>query len=270
MSEAILIGIDEGTTAVKVGSFDLQLRPLARARREIATNHPTPGLVEQDPEEILEAVVDAVAEVLAATPERASSRLAVRESAFEQRLTSAPAATPSGERRGGEQRGQGQGGGAEGAGGEQGRTVNGARARPKPLSGREDAERAFLALCIASPDDGAQMLASVDIDEHFSSELLRRAAGEMARKDAAFLSKRSLFAHTVIVKVRYRGFYTVTRTESKKRPTCDPDELAARAVSLLERTEAGTRPVRLLGVSLHGLTDSPSAAPGAQLPLLPE
>jgi glycerol kinase len=70
MSEAILIGIDEGTTAVKVGSFDLQLRPLAQARREIATSHPAPGLVEQDPEEILEAVVDAVAEVLAATPER--------------------------------------------------------------------------------------------------------------------------------------------------------------------------------------------------------
>jgi glycerol kinase len=70
MSEAILIGIDEGTTAVKVGSFDLRLRPLAQARREIATSHPAPGLVEQDPEEILEAVVAAVAEVLAATPGR--------------------------------------------------------------------------------------------------------------------------------------------------------------------------------------------------------
>ncbi|HEY1834317.1 MAG TPA: FGGY family carbohydrate kinase [Solirubrobacteraceae bacterium] len=70
MSEAMLIGIDEGTTAVKVGSFDLGLAPLAQARREISTSHPAPGLVEQDPEEILEAVVDAVAEVLAATPER--------------------------------------------------------------------------------------------------------------------------------------------------------------------------------------------------------
>jgi glycerol kinase len=70
MSEAMLIGIDEGTTAVKVASFDLGLAPLAQARREIATSHPAPGLVEQDPEEILEAVVDAVAEVLAATPER--------------------------------------------------------------------------------------------------------------------------------------------------------------------------------------------------------
>jgi len=44
------------------------------------------------------------------------------------------------------------------------------------LSRREDAERAFLALCIASPEAGAQALASLDVDEHFDSELLRRAA----------------------------------------------------------------------------------------------
>jgi DNA primase len=108
----------------------------------------------------------------------ASSRLAVRESAFEQRLTSAPAApaaAASGERRGGEQQRQG--------GGEREWPNNGAGARPKPLSGREDAERAFLALCIASPDDGAQMLASVDIDEHFSSDLLRRAATRLRAGD---------------------------------------------------------------------------------------
>ncbi len=44
------------------------------------------------------------------------------------------------------------------------------------LSGREDTERAFLALCIASPEEGARALASIDVDEHFASELLRRAA----------------------------------------------------------------------------------------------
>jgi DNA primase len=44
------------------------------------------------------------------------------------------------------------------------------------LSRREETERAFLALCIASPDEGAQALASIDVDEHFASELLRRAA----------------------------------------------------------------------------------------------
>jgi DNA primase len=108
----------------------------------------------------------------------ASSRLAVRESAFEQRLTSAPAAAPSGERGGADRRGAGQQ-----AGEERERPVNGARAANKPLSGREDAERAFLALCIASPDDGAQMLASVDVDEHFSSDLLRRAARRLRSGD---------------------------------------------------------------------------------------
>jgi DNA primase len=107
----------------------------------------------------------------------ASSRLAVRESAFEQRLTSAPAATPSGERGGGDRGAAGQGGA------ERERPANGARAASKPLSRREDAERAFLALCIASPDDGAQMLASVDVEEHFSSGLLRRAAKRLRAGD---------------------------------------------------------------------------------------
>jgi DNA primase len=44
------------------------------------------------------------------------------------------------------------------------------------LSRREEPERAFLALCIASPEEGARALASLDVDEHFASELLRRAA----------------------------------------------------------------------------------------------
>jgi hypothetical protein len=43
-------------------------------------------------------------------------------------------------------------------------------------SRREDTERAFLALCIASPEEGRQALDSLDVEEHFASELLRRAA----------------------------------------------------------------------------------------------
>src|SRR6202043_1521048 len=49
---------------VKVALFDCQLRAVADARRAVAVTHPRPGWVEQDPELILEAVVDAVAEVL--------------------------------------------------------------------------------------------------------------------------------------------------------------------------------------------------------------
>jgi glycerol kinase len=60
-----LLGIDEGTSAVKAVLYDADLRPLREARREKALAHPRPGWVEQDPEEVLAAVADAVAEVLA-------------------------------------------------------------------------------------------------------------------------------------------------------------------------------------------------------------
>ena len=38
--------------------------------------------------------------------------------------------------------------------------------------------------------------------------------------------------------------------------TADADNIAARAVKLLEKTEAGPRPVRLLGVSVHNFGDA--------------
>lgn len=64
MTSGLLLGIDEGTTAVKAALFDHELRPVAEARRPVATVTPGAGLVEQDPELVLEAVLDAVAEVL--------------------------------------------------------------------------------------------------------------------------------------------------------------------------------------------------------------
>ena len=47
---------------------------------------------------------------------------------------------------------------------------------PTGLSRREETERTFLALCIASPEEGEQALESMNVDEHFTSELLQRAA----------------------------------------------------------------------------------------------
>jgi glycerol kinase len=64
VSSGLLLGIDEGTTAVKAALFDVELRAVAEARRPVPITHPRPGWVEQDPELIVEAVVDAVAEVL--------------------------------------------------------------------------------------------------------------------------------------------------------------------------------------------------------------
>ncbi len=60
----LLLGIDEGTSAVKAVLYDTDLRPVAEARREKPLTHPRPGWVEQDPEAVMVAVVDAVAELL--------------------------------------------------------------------------------------------------------------------------------------------------------------------------------------------------------------
>ncbi|HEY2718954.1 MAG TPA: DNA primase [Solirubrobacteraceae bacterium] len=102
-----------------------------------------------------------------------SSRLAVKDSVFEQRLT-APPSRPSDERRSVPTGAVGERPAANGVG---------ARGRARTLSGREDTERAFLALCIASPEEGATMLANIDIDEDFSSDLLRRVARHLASGD---------------------------------------------------------------------------------------
>jgi glycerol kinase len=64
----LILGIDEGTTAVKAALFDEQLRPVRDARRDKRMRHPQPGWDEQDGEEVLAAVVDAVAELLADPP----------------------------------------------------------------------------------------------------------------------------------------------------------------------------------------------------------
>ena len=60
----LLLGVDEGTTGVKAALFDEQLRPVREARRDKVNRHPKPGWVEQDGEEVLQAVVEAVAELL--------------------------------------------------------------------------------------------------------------------------------------------------------------------------------------------------------------
>jgi DNA polymerase-4 len=93
----------------------------------------------------------------------------------------------------------------------------------------------------------------------FASDLtdlleIRRNVDEMARGAAAWLARQSLMCRTVTIKVRYSDFTTITRSHTSAA-TRDPDDIAQRAVQLLEKTEAGERPVRLLGASVHNLVD---------------
>jgi DNA primase len=98
-----------------------------------------------------------------------SGRLALPERLAETLLASSSA--PSGQGREARRPArQGRGSGADRP------AAAGAPARAVDPTRREDTEREFLALCIASPQEGARALNSLDVDEHFASELLRRAA----------------------------------------------------------------------------------------------
>ena len=72
--------------------------------------------------------------------------------------------------------------------------------------------------------------------------------GRLAERVAGGLAKRELGARTVTLKVRYGDFTTVTRSRTLALPTADAAELAEVARRLLRHSEAGRRPVRLLGV----------------------
>ena len=106
-----------------------------------------------------------------------SSRLALPESLAEQLLSARGAGNPG---RPGElrpaRRPEGQ---------EQGQPVRNGGARPRLGVRGEDPERAFLAFCIASPQEGAQALRGLDVENDFSSDLLLRAARRLRDGDLA-------------------------------------------------------------------------------------
>jgi DNA polymerase-4 len=96
---------------------------------------------------------------------------------------------------------------------------------------------------------------------------IREEIEAMARHSAAGLERRSLLCRTVTIKVRYSDFTTITRSHTKLPAARDAEDIAARAVALLDRTEAGRRAVRLLGVSVHNLVDPSESSGDPPLPL---
>jgi len=90
---------------------------------------------------------------------------------------------------------------------------------------------------------------------------MRAEVERLARRVAASLAKKSLYARAVTLKLRYGDFTTVTRSHTGDRPSRDPEEFAARAVALLGRTDAARRSVRLLGVGSHGLVAEAESHP---------
>ena len=88
-----------------------------------------------------------------------------------------------------------------------------------------------------------------------SPEAMREQLGLLAGKLAGQLRERGLQARTLTIKVRYSDFSQVTRSCTERGAFDSAELMVSRIARLLEKTEAGQRPVRLLGVSLSGLDE---------------
>jgi DNA polymerase-4 len=106
----------------------------------------------------------------------------------------------------------------------------------------------------AAKSHGAERTYADDVRD---VETMAQQVARLAAISADWLERKGLWARTVTVKVRYDDFTTVTRSQSCTPAVRTPDTLSALACTLLWKTEARTRPVRLLGVSVHNLVDHP-------------
>ena len=84
----------------------------------------------------------------------------------------------------------------------------------------------------------------------------RKKLLSLATRVAKRLRGYGLAGKTVTLKVKYYDFVQVTRSITFAEPTDDNRKIFHACCDLLNKTEVGRRPVRLLGISLSQLSDS--------------
>ncbi len=97
--------------------------------------------------------------------------------------------------------------------------------------------------------------------------VLAEHLADLVRDLASELQRQALAAGQVALRLRYADQVTATRSHSLGAPTASAGEIQAVAARLLDRTQAGSRPVRTLGVQLLRL--APAGEADRQLDLFP-
>jgi len=68
------------------------------------------------------------------------------------------------------------------------------------------------------------------------------------------MNKYKAFGSTVTLKVKFHDFQSITRSFTPEYPLNKADEIMNHIWNLVSKTEAGRKPLRLLGISLSGLS----------------
>jgi DNA polymerase-4 len=105
---------------------------------------------------------------------------------------------------------------------------------------------------------GQETTFETDIDDRRTMlETLERLAGRIS----VSLKKRNLNGRTVTLKVRYADFSLITRRLTVNALLQTRDEIMEHIPALLDRTEAGPRKIRLLGLTISSFTDEEEEKP---------
>jgi DNA polymerase-4 len=120
------------------------------------------------------------------------------------------------------------------------------------------------------PVEPHQPAKSIGGEETFSEDLrneqaLNRELLSLATRVARRIRRHGLTGKTVTLKVKYSDFKLLTRSVTLQTPTNDAARIYATCGELLAKTEAGKRPVRLLGIYLSRLSPG---LPAGQMSLL--
>lgn len=85
-------------------------------------------------------------------------------------------------------------------------------------------------------------------------EAVKKEILSLANKVGRRMRRESVTGKTVTLKVKYNDFKQITRAETLQKSTDDGFEIYSTASRLLQKTQVGKRPVRLLGISLSQLS----------------
>lgn len=104
----------------------------------------------------------------------------------------------------------------------------------------------------------SQEVKSIGHEETFAHDLLdmeviRRELLSLATRVSRRLRGHRIVGKTVTLKVKYHNFVQITRSETLPTCTDDGGEIFRRCCGLLEKTQVGKKPVRLLGISVSQL-----------------
>jgi DNA polymerase-4 len=104
---------------------------------------------------------------------------------------------------------------------------------------------------------GRETTLQIDISD--ISEIIK-ILEDLSREVESLLKEEGLAGRTVTLKLRYENFQTVTRSLTLPGLVDEYEFIRNTAVSLLKKTQAGQRKVRLLGVTVSGFPEQESGA----------